>query len=418
MPTTLSPVTIDSPPFDLEKIRADFPILNQTINGKPLVYLDNAASSQKPRQVIEAISQYYLTSHANVHRGIHTLSQRATDLYEAAREKVRVLLNARSSGEIIFVRGATEAINLVAHSFGHAHLQPGDEILVTEMEHHANIVPWQMIAAERGAKVIPVPMSETGELIMSEFYRLISPKTKMVAVVHVSNALGTINPVAEIIAEAKRRGIATLVDGCQTVPHQAVDVQALGADFFAFSGHKIYAPTGIGILYGREEILSQLPPYQGGGDMIDRVSFSGTTYNDLPFKFEAGTPDIAGAIGLGAAIDYIHSIGYEAIGAWEKALLDYATQRVLEIEGVRIVGTAKEKSSVLSIFVEGTHPSDLGSILDQEGVAVRTGHHCAQPVMQHFCVPATLRASFAFINTKAEVDRFIMALQKAIRMCR
>ncbi len=418
MTTQLPVAHIDNPPFNLDEIRAEFPVLHQLINGKPLVYLDNAASSQKPRCVINAISRYYETTHANVHRGIHTLSQQATDLYEEGREKVRALLNARSDKEIIFVRGATEAINLVAYTFGQQFLQPGDEILVTTMEHHANIVPWQLVAEQKGAKVIPIPISDSGEVDLPAFKNLLNPRTKMLAVVHISNALGTINPVAEMIVEAKKHGVYTLVDACQTIPHAPVNVQALGCDFFAFSAHKMYGPTGIGILYGREEILNQLPPYQGGGDMIDLVSFEKTTYNDLPFKFEAGTPDIAGVVGLSAAIDYIHSIGYDKIAQWEEALLAYATEQVLQIDGVRIVGTAAHKASVLSLFVEGTHPSDLGSILDMEGVAIRTGHHCAQPVMKRFGVPATLRASFAFYNTKHEVDVFITALKKAIRMCR
>lgn len=418
MNTQLPLADIDHPPFDLDEIRAQFPILHQNINGKRLVYFDNAASSQKPKSVIHAITHYYETTHANVHRGIHTLSQQATDLYEQGREKVRALLNARSDKEIIFVRGATEAINLVAQTFGQTFLQPGDEILVTTMEHHANIVPWQMAAEQHGAKVVPIPINDAGEVDFTAFKKLLSPRTKMLAVVHISNALGTINPVKEMIVEAKKVGAFTLVDGCQTIPHAPVDVQDLGCDFFAFSAHKMYGPTGIGILYGREEVLNQLPPYQGGGDMIDLVSFEKTTYNDLPFKFEAGTPDIAGVVGLSAAIDYIQSIGYEKISQWEKLLLDYATEQVLQLEGVRVVGTAKEKASVLSLFVEGTHPSDLGSILDMEGVAVRTGHHCAQPVMKRFAVPATLRASFSFYNTKEEIDRFIVALKKAIRMCR
>lgn len=418
---TISPtvsVDIDHPPFDLDAIRADFPILHQEVNGKPLAYLDNAASSQKPKQVIEAIEHYYERDHSNVHRGIHTLSQRATDLYENGREKVRALLNAKSTKEVIFVRGATEGINLIASSYGQKHLKPGDEIIVSTMEHHANIVPWQLIAEKTGAVLKPIPINDSGEIIYEEFEKLLTDKAKFLAIVHVSNALGTINPVKRMIDAAHKNGMHVLVDACQTLPHMTVDVQKLDADFLTFSAHKVFGPTGIGILWGKEELLEELPPYQGGGDMIDLVTFEETTYNDLPYRFEAGTPDIAGVVGLAAGIDYVLSIGYEKIGAWEKVLLDYATEQVLQIEGVRIVGTAKEKASVLSLFVDGTHPTDLGSILDMEGIAVRTGHHCAQPVMKRFGIPATLRASFAFYNTKDDIDRFITALKKAIRMCR
>jgi cysteine desulfurase/selenocysteine lyase len=405
-----------SPSIDVESIRRDFPVLSRQIRGKPLTYLDNAASSQRPRAVIDAISNYYSTSHANVHRGVHTLSQEATDLFEAARERVRRFLNARSTREIIFVRGTTEAINLVAQSFGRPRLGPGDEIVVSWLEHHANIVPWQMLCEQTGAVLRVIPITREGEVDFAAYERLLSPRTRLLALSHVSNALGTIVPVQRFIEAAKARGIPVLLDGAQAVPHIEVDLQALGCDFYAFSGHKMCGPTGIGVLYGREEVLRDMPPWQGGGDMILAVSFGKTVYNELPFKFEAGTPHIAGAIGLAAAIDYLEGIGMDRIAAAEHDLLDYATERLRAIPGLSIVGTAPEKAAVASFTIEGIHPHDLGTILDHEGVAIRTGHHCAMPVMEFFGLPATARASFAFYNTREEVDRLIDALQVAMEM--
>jgi len=405
-----------SPSIDVESIRRDFPVLSRQIRGKPLTYLDNAASSQRPRAVIDAISNYYSTSHANVHRGVHTLSQEATDLFEAARERVRRFLNARSTREIIFVRGTTEAINLVAQSFGRPRLGPGDEIVVSWLEHHANIVPWQMLCEQTGAVLRVIPITREGEVDFAAYERLLSPRTRLLALSHVSNALGTIVPVHRFIEAAKARGIPVLLDGAQAVPHIEVDLQALGCDFYAFSGHKMCGPTGIGVLYGREEVLRDMPPWQGGGDMILAVSFGKTVYNELPFKFEAGTPHIAGAIGLAAAIDYLEGIGMDRIAAAEHDLLDYATERLRAIPGLSIVGTAPEKAAVASFTIEGIHPHDLGTILDHEGVAIRTGHHCAMPVMEFFGLPATARASFAFYNTREEVDRLIDALQVAREM--
>ncbi len=405
-----------SPSIDVESIRRDFPVLSRQIRGKPLTYLDNAASSQRPRAVIDAISNYYSTSHANVHRGVHTLSQEATDLFEAARERVRRFLNARSTREIIFVRGTTEAINLVAQSFGRPRLGPGDEIVVSWLEHHANIVPWQMLCEQTGAVLRVIPITREGEVDFAAYERLLSPRTRLLALSHVSNALGTIVPVQRFIEAAKARGIPVLLDVAQAVPHIEVDLQALGCDFYAFSGHKMCGPTGIGVLYGREEVLRDMPPWQGGGDMILAVSFGKTVYNELPFKFEAGTPHIAGAIGLAAAIDYLEGIGMDRIAAAEHDLLDYATERLRAIPGLSIVGTAPEKAAVASFTIEGIHPHDLGTILDHEGVAIRTGHHCAMPVMEFFGLPATARASFAFYNTREEVDRLIDALQVAMEM--
>jgi len=402
--------------IDVESIRRDFPVLSRQIRGKPLTYLDNAASSQRPRAVIDAISNYYSSSHANVHRGVHTLSQEATDLFEAARERVRRFLNARSTREIIFVRGTTEAINLVAQSFGRPRLGPGDEIVVSWLEHHANIVPWQMLCEQTGAVLRVIPITREGEVDFAAYERLLSPRTRLLALSHVSNALGTIVPVHRFIEAAKARGIPVLLDGAQAVPHIEVDLQALGCDFYAFSGHKMCGPTGIGVLYGREEVLRDMPPWQGGGDMILAVSFGKTVYNELPFKFEAGTPHIAGAIGLAAAIDYLEGIGMDRIAAAEHDLLDYATERLRAIPGLSIVGTAPEKAAVASFTIEGIHPHDLGTILDHEGVAIRTGHHCAMPVMEFFGLPATARASFAFYNTREEVDRLIDALQVAREM--
>lgn len=396
--------------------RHHFPLLRQLVNGKPLVYFDNAATSQKPQVVIDAMVRYYETENSNIHRGVHYLSERATQAYEGVRLKVRDFMHAEDHDEIIFVRGATEAINLVAHSFGRKYVHAGDEILVSEMEHHSNIVPWQILCEERGATLKVIPMNDRGELLIEEYERLLTEKTKIVAVTHVSNALGTINPVKELVARAHARGIPVLVDGAQAVPHLRVDVQDLDCDFYVFSAHKMFGPTGVGILYGKRKWLEAMPPYQGGGDMIKSVTFEKTTYNDLPYKFEAGTPNIGGGIGLGAAIDYLHEIDLNAIQQLEHDLLAYATEKILTIPGVRIIGTARHKAGVLSFTMEGVHPHDIGTILDVEGVAIRTGHHCAQPVMKHFGVPATARASFALYNTKEEVDAFIKALHKVIEV--
>lgn len=396
--------------FDIAAIRRDFPILNQQINGHPLVYLDNAASSQKPVQVIEAVDQYYRLDNANVHRGVHRLSQRATDAYEGARSKVRGFLNAKSDKEIIFVRGATEAINLVAQSFVRPQLQAGDEILISYLEHHANIVPWQMICEQTGATLKIIPMTESGELNLSGLDELLTDKTKIMAVGQVSNALGTVNPVKQMTEKAKAKGIPVLIDGAQAVPHMQVDVQELDCDFYVFSGHKMFAPTGIGALYGKQALLEAMPPWQGGGDMILSVSFDHTEYNALPYKFEAGTPHIAGAVGLGSAIDYMQSIGIEKIAAYEHALLELATDKLSAIDGVRVVGTADHKASVLSFLIEDVHPHDVGTIFDQQGVAIRAGHHCAQPVMQYYGIAATARASFAFYNTEQEIDALVKAI--------
>lgn len=393
-------------------LKADFPVLQQVINDKPLVYFDNAATTQKPRVVIERMRAYYELENANVHRGVHALSQRATDAYENARETVRAFIDAAHSKEIIFVRGATEAINLVARSFGQKYLKKGDEILISAMEHHSNIVPWQMICEEKGARLRVIPMSRSGELNMKAYSRLLGPKTRLVAVTHVSNALGTVNPVPEIVEMAHRKGIPVLVDGAQSVPHMPVDVRELGCDFFVFSGHKMYGPTGIGVLYGRAELLEEMPPYQGGGDMIRSVTFDKTTFNGLPYRFEAGTPNIAGAVGLAAAVEYLNSIGMDQVAAHEKALLDYATSSILKLEGLTIFGNARRKAGVISFLFNDVHPHDIGTILDQEGVAIRTGHHCAQPVMDFFSISATARASFGLYNTTQEIDRFINAMKK------
>ena len=402
--------------LDVASIRRDFPVLERTVHGLPLSYLDNAASSQRPRAVIDAMSRYYETSHANVHRGVHTLSQEATDLFEGAREKVRRFINAKSTTEIIFVRGTTEAINLVAQSYGRPTLGPGDEILISWLEHHANIVPWQMLCQQTGATLKVAPITQSGEVDFDAFVSLLSPRTKLVALAHVSNALGTVIPVHRFIAAARARGVPVLLDGAQAVPHMTVDVQALDCDFYAFSGHKMCGPTGIGVLYGRESLLSTMPPWQGGGDMILAVSFEKTVYNGLPYKFEAGTPDIAGAIGLGAAIDYLETLGMERIAAAEQALLVYANAQLATVPGLRFIGTAPEKAAVVSFTIDRVHPHDLGTILDHEGVAIRTGHHCAMPVMDFFGLPATARASFAFYNTRAEIDRLVAALHTAREM--
>lgn len=402
--------------WDVEKVRKDFPVLSQTVNGKPLVYLDNAASSQVPQSVIDRTSKYLAEEHSNIHRGVHYLSQNATTAYEAAREKVKRFINAPDVKECIFVRGTTEGINLVAHSYGKAFIKEGDEIVVSQMEHHSNIIPWQVAAEERGATIRVIPMNERGELIIDEYENLLNERTKMVAIAHVSNSLGTVNPIKEMIATAHKYGVSVCVDAAQSVPHFPVDVQELDADFFVFSGHKMFAPTGSGVIYGKRKWLDQMPPYQTGGGMIRTVSFEKTTYAPIPEKFEAGTPAIAAGIGLGAAIDYINAIDFEAAAAYEHELLEYATQRLSDIPEVKIIGTAANKASVLSFTIEGIHPHDIGTILDQQGIAVRAGHHCAQPVMQFFDVPATARASFAFYNTHEEVDKLADAIQKVIEV--
>lgn len=405
-----------SPALDVEKVRQEFPALRQEVYGKPLVYLDNAATTQKPRSVIDAICRFYEQDCANVHRGVHQLSVRATRSYEDSRTKVQRFLGARSSDEIIFVRGATEAINLVAHSFVRNRLQPGDEILITAMEHHSNIVPWQILREQTGARLVVAPINTDGELLMDEFADLLSDKTKFVAVVHVSNALGTINPIGQIIRLAHDKGVPVLVDGAQAAPHLGVHVGELDCDFYTVSGHKMYGPTGIGVLYGKREWLNQMPPYQGGGDMIRSVTFEKTIYNDLPYKFEAGTPNIAGAIGLGAAVDFLEKYGLANIAAYEHELLQYATEQLSAIPGVRIIGEAKNKASVLSFVLDGVHPHDIGTIVDQEGVAIRTGHHCAQPVMEFFDIPATARASLGVYNTKSEVDALAESIEKVMEV--
>ena len=401
-----------TPTLDVERLREDFPILAERVRGKPLVYLDNAATSQKPRAVIDAVSRFYGSENANIHRGVHYLSERATVAYDGVRERVGRFLNAASPREIVFTRGTTEGINLVAQSWGRSTLKAGDEILITGMEHHSNIVPWQLVAAQTGATVRAVPITDTGELDLKAFDRLLTDRTRLLAVVHLSNALGTINPVRWMISHARERGIVTLVDGAQSAPHLPVDVQALDCDFYAFSGHKIFGPTGIGALYGRASLLEAMPPWQGGGDMIETVTLEQSTWAPPPARFEAGTPPIAQVIGLGAALEYVEAVGRPAIGAWEEELLAYATERVGELDGVRIIGTAREKASVLSFVVEGVHAHDVGAVLDDEGVAIRTGHHCAQPVMHRFGVPATARASFAFYNTRAEVDALVRGIRR------
>lgn len=403
---------MDSGSTGVVRWRQDFPILKQTVHGKPLVYLDNAATSQKPHRVIDCECIYYAQSNANIHRGVHELSQRATAAYEQARGKLRRFINAADDKEIIFLRGTTEAINLVAQSYGRSRLEAGDEILLTEMEHHSNIVPWQMLCEQTGARLKVAPINDAGELLLDEFERMLSRRTKLVAVVHVSNALGTINPVRRMTEMAHEAGAVVLIDGAQAVPHLRVDVRDLDCDFYCFSGHKLYGPTGTGVLYGKAALLEDMPPYQGGGDMISRVTFAKTIYNILPHKFEAGTPNIAGVIGLGAAIDYVEEIGLDSIAAHERDLLAYATQLALEVPGLRVIGTALDKASILSFTLDGIHPHDLGTFLDQEGIAIRTGHHCAMPVMDHFGVPATSRASFALYNTREEIDRLFNAVHQ------
>ena len=396
--------------------RQDFPILERRVRGQPLVYLDNAATTQKPHAVIEAIARYYRECNSNIHRGVHTLSQEATERFEEARVKVQRFIHAAHSHEIIFVRGTTEAINLVAQSYGRPQLKPKDEILITAMEHHSNIVPWQLLCEQTGAVLKAVPINDAGELLLDEYLRLLGSRTRMLALTHVSNALGTINPIREIIGHAHAHGVPVLIDGAQAVAHMPVDVQALDCDFYAFSSHKLFGPTGIGVLYGKTALLEAMPPYQGGGDMIKSVTLTKTHFNDLPYKFEAGTPHIAGAIGLGAALDYVQEIGFEPIGRHEHELLRYASERVASLPGARIIGTAREKASVLSFVLDGVHPHDLGTVLDCQGIAIRTGHHCAMPVMERFHVPATARASFAFYNTPGEADRLCEALRDAQRM--
>ncbi len=399
-------------PYSVEEVRRDFPILHQQVHGHPLVYLDNAATSQKPRAVIDVISHYYESGNANIHRGVHFLSEHATEEHEAARRTVQRFLNAADKREIIFVRSATEGINLVAQTYGRKHVAAGDEVLVSAMEHHSNIVPWQMLCEEKGAKLRVIPINDRGELQMDELPKLLTPRTKILAITHVSNALGTIVPLRKIVEIAHQHNVPVVVDGAQAAPHIKIDVQELDADFYVFSGHKVYAPTGIGVLYGKLALLEAMPPYQGGGDMIRSVTFEKTLYNDLPYKFEAGTPNIGGAIGLGAAIDYVDRLGIDNIAAHEHDLLTYATESLLAIEGIHIIGTAAEKAAVISFVIDGIHPHDIGTILDREGIAVRTGHHCAQPVMQRFKIPATARASFALYNTREEIDALVKGIYK------
>ncbi|HTS65878.1 MAG TPA: cysteine desulfurase [Candidatus Acidoferrales bacterium] len=398
--------------FDVDAIREDFPVLRQTVHGKPLVYLDSAATAQKPSAVVDAIRHFHEVDCANIHRGVHELSQRSTAAYEETRAKVRKFLHAKKNEELIFVRGTTEGINLVSSSWGRKFVKEGDEIVISAMEHHSNIVPWQMLCEEKNAKLRVIPMNQRGELLMDEYEKLLNPRTRMVAVAHVSNALGTINPVRQIIELAHKAGALVLIDGAQAAPHIKVDVQVLDADFYTMSGHKVFGPTGIGILYGKTKLLNAMPPYQGGGDMIKVVTFARTTYNDLPYKFEAGTPNIAGGIGLGAALDYVNRLHIDRVAAYEHQLLEYGTGALSAIPGLRIIGTAREKAAVLSFVMEGIHPHDIGTVLDRQGIAVRTGHHCAQPVMDFFNVPATTRASLAFYNTFGEIDALVAGLKK------
>jgi len=401
---------------DLSRLRADFPILRSLVNGKPLAYLDNAASSQMPQAVLDRLIRYQTQEHSNIHRAVHYLSETATAAYEGARRKIQSFINARDEREIIYTRGTTDAINLVMHSFGRAFLKAGDEIILSQLEHHSNIVPWQMLCDEKGCKLRVIPCNDAGELLQDEYQALFNARTKLVAITHVSNALGTVNPVKQMITHAHKLGVPVLIDGAQAIPHLGIDVQDLDCDFYCFSGHKMFGPTGIGILYGKGQWLERMPPYQGGGDMILSVSFEKTTYNTIPYKFEAGTPPIAAAIGLGAAVDYLSEIGMGEIAAWETELLAYATAQIETLPGVRIVGTAADKASVLSFTVVGVHPHDVGTLLNEDGVAVRTGHHCAQPVMKRFGIPATARASFAFYNTFQEVDQLVAGLRRVQKM--
>jgi cysteine desulfurase/selenocysteine lyase len=416
MSSSVDLITEKEATWDVERIRADFPVLHQTVNGRPLVYLDNGASSQVPQVVIDRGSKYLEQEHSNIHRGVHYLSQKATTAYEGAREKVKRFINARESRECIFVRGATEGVNLIMYGYGRKFVNSGDEIIISAMEHHANIVPWQMLCEEKGARLRVIPMNDAGELLIDEYEGLLNERTKLVGVTHVSNALGTVNPIKQMIAQAHKYGVPVLIDGAQSAPHMTVDVQDLDCDFFVFSGHKMYAPTGSGIAYGKAELLEKMNPFQGGGDMIKTVTFEKTTYADLPNKLEAGTPAIASQIGLGAAIDYLSGIDRESAARHEAELLRYATEKLSAIEGVRIIGTAKEKASVLSFVIDDIHPHDIGTILDQEGIAVRAGHHCAQPVMQRFKIPATARASFAFYNTRGEVDTLAQTIERVIEI--
>ncbi|MFD3407506.1 cysteine desulfurase [Aquirufa sp. HETE-83D] len=402
--------------LNIDQIRADFPVLHQQVNKAPLIYFDNAATTQKPKAVIDALSAYYEQDNANIHRGIHTLAERATTAYELTRKKLAAFLNARSTDQIIFTSGTTAGINLVAQTFGRANVGKGDQIIVSNLEHHSNIVPWQMIAEEKGAEIKVIPVSDAGVLDIEAYKALLNPKVKLVAVNHVSNAIGTINPIVEIISLAHEVGAKVLIDGAQSVAHLAVDVQALDMDFFVFSAHKLFGPTGVGVLYGKRDLLESMPPYQGGGEMIKEVSFAGTTYNELPYKFEAGTPNIADVIAFGAALDYVQAISAEALAAQEEALLAYATQKLQEIPGLRIVGTAPEKIAVISFVIDGVHPQDIGVLLDKFGIAIRTGHHCAQPLMQRYELVGTCRASFAFYNTFEEIDRFVLCLEKTLQM--
>ena len=418
MPTSSADLRASAPPrpgetrFDVDAIREDFPVLKQTVHGKPLVYLDSAATAQKPSVVVDAIRRFHEVDCANIHRGVHELSQRSTAAYEETRVKVRNFLHAKKNEELIFVRGTTEGINLVSSSWGRKFVKEGDEIVISAMEHHSNIVPWQMLCEEKNATLRVIPMNDRGELLMEEYEKLLNPRTRMVAVAHVSNALGTINPIRQIIEMAHKAGALVLIDGAQAAPHIKVDVQALDADFYTMSGHKVFGPTGIGILYGKAKLLNAMPPYQGGGDMIKVVTFAKTTYNDLPYKFEAGTPNIAGGIGLGAALDYVNRLGIDQIAGYEHQLLEYGTEALSAVPGLRIIGTAREKAAVLSFVMEGIHPHDIGTVLDKQGIAVRTGHHCAQPVMDFFNVPATTRASLAFYNTFGEIDALVAGLHK------
>ncbi|HXW56158.1 MAG TPA: cysteine desulfurase [Candidatus Cybelea sp.] len=417
MSTVAKPREIEAPArpdaaLDVERVRADFPILHQPVRGLPLVYLDNAATSQKPRVVIESIRHYYELDNANIHRGVHYLSERATEDYERARRAAQRFVNAAQASEIVFVRGTTEAINLVAQTYARKQVRAGDEVLITALEHHSNIVPWQILSEEKGAKLRVAPINDRGELLLDEFEALLGPKTRIVALPHVSNALGTINPLARLIEMAHRANVPVLVDGAQAAPHLPIDVQALDCDFYAFSGHKVYGPTGIGVLYGKAALLDAMPPYQGGGDMISSVTFEKTLYNKLPYKFEAGTPNVSGAVGLGTALEYVTQIGIDRIAAHENELLAYATAAFANLQHVRLIGTAREKASVISFTMNGVHPHDIGTILDREGIAVRTGHHCAQPLMHRFGIDATVRASFAMYNTKREADRLIEGIEK------
>jgi len=405
-----------SPPtaiLDVATIRTDFPILQRSLHGKPLVYLDNAATTQKPQTVIDRLVRYYAEENANIHRGVHVLSVEATDAYDAARERVRRFLNAAEAREIVFVRGATEAINVVAATYGRTHVGAGDEVVISEMEHHSNIVPWQMLCEEKGAHLRVIPITDSGELRLDEYERLLTPRTRIVAVTHVSNALGTINPVELLVRVAHDRGIPVVIDGAQAVAHAPVDVQAIGCDFYAFSGHKVFGPTGIGVLYGRAPLLEAMPPYQGGGDMIRSVTFERTMYNDLPYKFEAGTPNIAGVVGLDAALGYVTAVGLDRIASYERDLLAYGTDALSDITGLRLTGTSRHKAGILSFVMDGVHPHDLGTILDQDGIAIRAGHHCCQPLMARLGVPATARASLAFYNTRDEINSLVTSLQKA-----